>query len=465
MKFKICLYLLFAAMLPAFNLFATHNRSGEIVYEKTGPLTVRAKVITFTKTSSANADRDTLTICWGDGSCEQIVRANGPGNPPQGEVWPNDVKYNIYVGEHTYVAEGIYIISMTDPNRNAGIMNVNPPSSENVPFHLQAMINFLPEAAGSTGSPVLLAPPIDIAFVGQPYIHAANAFSASGDSIAYELIVPMQSPDNPVPNYSFPNQIGFNPDVIFSLDSITGKLVWDAPQLPGEYVVTILIKFYQNGILVGTTLRDMMIWVGANLGPAPALLLDTPEDVVLDVNVGETVTVHLLVNEPTPDQGVLELTSTSGLYEVQSPATFSTNISGSTGTGIFNWVVQPEHVREQPYTVTFKAKNGPDGLADIKLVRFRAKTTVAAPLVPDVGLEYSAYPNPTTDNLTFEWNMPVQKGSVHITDELGRGLRTVILPDAATRLTTDISTFLPGVYFAKIQSEGAVFKTIRFVKK
>lgn len=465
MKFKICLYLLLAAMLPAFNLFATHNRSGEIVYEKIGPLTVRAKVITFTKTSSVNADRDTLIIQWGDGSSEAIVRANGPGNPPQGEELPNDVKYNIYVGVHTYAAEGIYIISMTDPNRNAGIINVNPPSSDNMPFHLQAMINFLPEAAASTGSPVLLAPPIDIALVGQPYIHAANAFSASGDSIAYELIVPMQGLDLPVYNYSFPDEIGFNPDVTFSLDSVTGKLVWDAPQVQGEYVVAILIKFYQNGILVGTTLRDMMIWVGENLGPAPALLLDTPEDVVLDVNVGETVTVHLQVNEPGPDQDVLELTSTSGLYQVQSPATFSTNISGNTGTGIFSWVVQPEHIREQPYTVTFNAKNGPDGLADIKLVRFRAKTTVAAPLVPDVGLEYSTYPNPTTGSLTFEWNMPVQKGSVHITDELGRGLRTIVLPDAATRLTTDISTFLPGVYFAKIQSEGAVFKTVQFVKK
>ena len=380
-------------------------------------------------------------------------------------VWPNDIKYNIYIGVHTYAVEGIYTIFMTDPNRTAGIVNVNPPASDNVPFHLQATINFLPEADGSTASPVLLEYPIDVAYVGQPYIHIPNAFSASGDSIAYQLVTPMQALDEPVPNYSFPNEIGFNPDVTFSLDSITGKLVWDAPQMQGAYVVAILIKFYRNGILVGSTHRDMMIEVYPNFGPAPTLLLDTPEDLVQDVNVGETVTVHLLVNEPAPDQGVLELTSTSGLYQVQSPATFSTNISGSTGTGIFNWVVQPGHVREQPYTVTFKAKNGPDGLADIKLVRFRAKTTVAAPLVPDMVLEYLTYPNPTTGSLTFEWNMPVQKGNVHITDELGRSLRTIVLPDAATRLTTDISTFLPGVYFAKIQSEGAVFKTVQFVKK
>lgn len=464
MKIKLCTILLFAALLPAFNLLATHNRSGEIVYEKIGPLTVRAKIITFTKASSVNADRDTLTIHWGDGILETVVRTNGPGNPPQGEVWPNDYKYNIYVGVHTYAAEGIYVISMTDPNRNAGIINVNPPSSDNVPFHLQAMINFMPEADGSIASPVLLEYPIDIASVGQPYIHVVNAFSASGDSIAYQLIVPMQVLDTPVPNYSFPNEIGFNPDVIFSLDSITGKLVWDAPQVQGAYVVTILIKFYRNNILVGTTMRDMMIEVYPNFGPAPALVLDTPEDVVLDYNVGQTVNVIMLVNEPGPEQAALEITSTSGLYIVPSPATFSANVVGSHGTGIFNWTVQPEHVRAQPYTVVFKAKDTSNGLATVKLVRFRAKATVAAPLVPNVESECSAYPNPTTGNLTFEWGEPLKHGSITIADGGGRILRTITLPEAATRLTTDVSTLLPGVYFAKIQSEGAAFRTVRFVK-
>ncbi len=464
MKIKLCTILLFAALLSAFNLFATHNKSGEIVYEKIGPLTVRAKIITFTKASSVNADRDTLTIHWGDGILESVVRTNGPGNPPQGEVWPNDIKYNIYVGVHTYAAEGIYIISMTDPNRNAGIINVNPPASENVPFHLQAMINFMPEADGSIASPVFLEYPIDIASVGQPYIHIANAFSASGDSIAYQLVTPMQGVDLHVPNYSFPNEIGFNPDVTFSLDSVTGKLVWDAPQVQGAYVITILIKFYHNNILAGTTLRDMMIEVYPDFGPAPALMLDTPEDVVLDVHVDETVTVNLLVNEPGPEQDALEITSTSGLYIAPSPATFSANVVGSNGTGIFNWVVQPEHIREQPYTVVFKAKNTSNGLATVKLVRFRAKATVAAPIVPNAELECLAHPNPTIGNLTFEWSEPLKHGSITITDSFGRSLRNIALPDAATRLTTDVSTFLPGVYFAKTQSEGAAFRTVRFVK-
>ena len=42
-------------------LFATHNRAGEIHVEQIGPLTLRVTIITWTKASSTNADRDTLT--------------------------------------------------------------------------------------------------------------------------------------------------------------------------------------------------------------------------------------------------------------------------------------------------------------------------------------------------------------------------------------------------------------------
>ena len=59
------------------NLYATHNRAGEISIQQTGPLTVRATIVTYTKASSVQADRDTLEICWGDGFCEKVNRSNG----------------------------------------------------------------------------------------------------------------------------------------------------------------------------------------------------------------------------------------------------------------------------------------------------------------------------------------------------------------------------------------------------
>lgn len=77
MKNTYCLTLLF--LLGHCLLYATHNRSGEIVFKKTGGLNVEATILTYTKASSVNADRDTLEINWGDGIVEKIVRNNGNG--------------------------------------------------------------------------------------------------------------------------------------------------------------------------------------------------------------------------------------------------------------------------------------------------------------------------------------------------------------------------------------------------
>src|SRR5690625_8026642 len=56
-------------------LFATHNRAGEITYEQIGPLTIRITLVTYTKTSS-HVDRDSLIVYWGDGTSETIGRIN-----------------------------------------------------------------------------------------------------------------------------------------------------------------------------------------------------------------------------------------------------------------------------------------------------------------------------------------------------------------------------------------------------
>ena len=56
---------LWATLLALFftgDLWATHNRAGEITYVQTGDLTIRATVTTYTKASSIAADRDSVEI-------------------------------------------------------------------------------------------------------------------------------------------------------------------------------------------------------------------------------------------------------------------------------------------------------------------------------------------------------------------------------------------------------------------
>ena len=145
---------------------ATHNRAGEIIYQQIDQLTIEATIITYTQTSSVQADRDSLIICWGDGTCETLLRSNDGGNPIE-----NDFKVNTYVGKHTYPGLDQYTLSMSNPNRNGGILNVNSPNSVEVQFHIQTTFTLRNLSEGSNQSPSLLIAPIDVGFVRQPFMH------------------------------------------------------------------------------------------------------------------------------------------------------------------------------------------------------------------------------------------------------------------------------------------------------
>ncbi|KAI9549703.1 hypothetical protein GHT06_007389 [Daphnia sinensis] len=90
-----------------FEAYATHNRAGEIQIEQIGPLTIRAIVITYTKASSVPADRREVTVIWGDGTQDTVKRVNGNGD---GVILQGDIKYNVYIGTHTYPGRGSYRI-------------------------------------------------------------------------------------------------------------------------------------------------------------------------------------------------------------------------------------------------------------------------------------------------------------------------------------------------------------------
>ena len=77
MKIKLLLLVAIGCLFSVEGL-ATHNRAGEITYVQIGPLTIEATITTYTKATSIQADQDSLTLCWGDGFCESVLRNNGP---------------------------------------------------------------------------------------------------------------------------------------------------------------------------------------------------------------------------------------------------------------------------------------------------------------------------------------------------------------------------------------------------
>lgn len=392
-------------LLP--QVYATHNRAGEIWVEQVGncvtSLTVKATIVTYTKASSRAADRDTLVICWGDGVCEKVGRVNGPGNPPQGELLGNDTKVNYYIGFHSYPARGSYVISTTDPNRIGGILNVNYPNSDQVKFHIRTLFTLPnPQFQGCNSTPRLLQPPIDIGCVGKVFTHNPNAYDPDGDSLSYHFIVPMQEGGLPVPNYQFPNEILPGPNNNLSINERTGDIVWNSPLKAGEYNLAMIIVEYRNGIPIDTLVRDMQIFIEEceNLPP----VVETPFDEIC-VIAGELIEFNVTATAPiTESNQKVRLTALGGPFVVPvSQATFEPAdpiFSDDPVVKLFRWQTACEHISDQYYSVVFKATDNffadTFGLATLKSVRIK----VVGPPPNDVQAEAGS------GRVTVTWEKP-----------------------------------------------------------
>ena len=141
------------------NGFATHERAGEIVYKHIDGLTYEVTIITYTYAPSL-ADRCELELKWGDGTFSILQRNNGPpipNCPYGGEIVGDDIKMNFYTGVHTYGGNGVFRLSVEDPNRNEGVVNIPNPLS--TMFSIKTIMKIDP-TIGYNNTPLLLNPPV-----------------------------------------------------------------------------------------------------------------------------------------------------------------------------------------------------------------------------------------------------------------------------------------------------------------
>lgn len=360
------------------NLFATHNRAGEITFTHVSGLTYEVTVVTYVKESST-AERPNLGIFWGDGtSLDSIERVS---QDPLG----NDIEKNTYIARHTYpgASPSPYVIRVEDPNRNSGSMNI--PNSINVIFYLQTELYINP-FLGINNSPILLNPPIDNACVGFIYVHNPGAIDLDGDSLYYTLSPSLRENGALIPNYQFPQASNF-----ITIDNFTGDLVWDSPIALGEYNVGILIEEFRNGNKIGSILRDMQITVVGGCDPPPNITGVSDTCII----AGDTLNINYTATGSFP----VTLTSTGAPYLVANPGIFQQTSAPSTlTTANFYWETNCSNVRKSSYAVSIKAIDaGPFGLADFHTTRIQ----VIAPKPENLTTSVQA------NTITLNWDQSI----------------------------------------------------------
>lgn len=423
---KKLLLILFS--FSAFAAFATHERAGEITYKHISGLTYEISITTYTQISSFNADRCSLLVFFGDGDSAIVCRSNfEPGDPTVDALGASctnnpdcsthhmgqwtignpslislDIKKNVYTTTHTYPGPYSYIISMTDPNRNNGIVNVN----DLTPFSIQDTLTIFgaPGFPSYNNSVTLSNPPIDRACIGEVFIHNPGAVDPDGDSISYKLGVCFEETGTPIPGYFIPSGV--------SVNAITGDFIWDSPiLLPSpylpcyEYNFAIDIQEWKLNVLngkrylTGTVRRDMQVSV-CNCNNEPPTISNVQDTCIL-----ATTNLTLTVTATDPgNNDIATFTASGDPFNTTPIATFISDAPmQSPSTGIFSWTPTCNHVRLQPYLVTFKALD--DGAPDNPPIPLTDYETFFIRVIAPAPQNLSAVPQCTKMILTWDTAM------------------------------------------------------------
>lgn len=277
------------------------------------------------------------------------------------------------------VEEGIYTDIINLPNnpngyyvtwqrccRNSIIQNIAAPGSAGMVFYVE-----VPDPALGNSSPVFGSYPKAFMCNAQPNSQDFSAIDPDGDSLAYELTAPLNgnaSSGSPIPPpssgpytsiswqppYSATDMMGGTP--VLTINPITGMLVAN-PATLGVYVFAVVVKEYRNGVKIGEVRRDIQYQgITCNLNQPP--VFSGPVISEYRLVAGDSLCIPVTASDINADW--VGLSASSELFSTPVTGAY-TSFANDSAIG----TVQSElcfasncsHIREQPYRVTFYARD------------------------------------------------------------------------------------------------------------
>ncbi len=370
-----CITLFFSLLVFSLRGQASHIRAGQITAQKISTTTYTLTLTIYGNRYSPVRD-DYANFDFGDGTSQSVFYNFSEVNL-NANTYVRTYKYN-----KTFSGSGTYRISYKELYRNAGIKNIA--QSDNTPFYIETYLS-ISSFTGPNNPVQLTIPPIDKAAVGKLFVHNPGAVDPDGDSISYKLIVPRQASGIAVNGYYTPNY-----STSFTLNPVTGDLIWDKPTLAGLYNVAFVVEEWRkasNGTYsrVSFVTRDMQINVVPSLNNPPVVIIPNDTCIVAGTHLIKIIKAN------DPDGNPISLFS-------YPPAHFTAPGSPQPPvvSGTFNWLTTCNDVRQQPYHIVFKAEDAVslDTLTDYKTWSI----TVKGPAPSGLNL------TPVGNSIVLAWN-------------------------------------------------------------
>jgi hypothetical protein len=212
--------------------------------------------------------------------------------------------------------------------RNIGIANLQSPNSYST--YVEAFLN---NSASPNSSTYLPSPPRLFVQTNSYYTIPLQALDPNSDSIVYEWYHPAASSTTPIPyagGFSFSNPINGT----LSLDPIHQILNVQSNQ-SGKFTLALRVKDYRNGILVGYSVRDFVLYSAPSVLPNSFPIITNPAVLNYATCPGQSNSISLSFSDSTSTDSIFA----SALTPVVPGFTFNTTSTPGLGTGSvsINW--------------------------------------------------------------------------------------------------------------------------------
>ncbi len=228
--------------------------------------------------------------------------------------------------------------------RNCQITTLQYATCATVPYlYVESRLNNV--AAPTNSSPVFTNLPVSFICVGQPFNYNHGAIDANGDSLAYSFITPR---DNAAANVTFAAGHSVTQPILSSppmtMNSQFGDIVIN-PTTQEVGVMAVLVKEYRNGVLIGSVVRDMQVWVRpcTNIYPTASGVNGTTN---FNIGVCAGSTLNFTINSGDVDPGDV----TTMFWNFNIPGATLTFTGSPYQVGTFSWTPTLADVSTQPYT-------------------------------------------------------------------------------------------------------------------
>lgn len=452
--------ILFFSFLFISNVNATHNAGGYISYEYLSGNSYKISVNFYLDSQSPAINRLETFINFGDNSGEYKLLRDSMITHPD---YYNLVKA-VYDTVYNFPGPGNYTISVTDPNRKAGIENISNPAV--VPVYIETQLRIDPLGTINNNSVEFLDfMPSSIVRQKTASVNL-TAYDKDGDYLKYELVDSKGLGGASAPDYFIPQNA--------TLDITSGQFTW-TPQTNGLYQFTARVSEYRNGVLIASTLFDFLIFSADDFYDSDFieqsnLESDSCGNLSINVSPGDTATFKNLysfeenVNYQADINCISEIDSTDFTFD-------TTQLSSDSILSEFSWMPSISDVRCSPYPIYFRGSVGPykhDLVVFVYVLDSTLSHCDTSCFIKAVGLSEKANsvdrrllvkPNPFTSNCSIVLPKSIAKQNVQLEVYNSNGM---IVESQRIRNNNEFiverKSLASGIYFYRVQSEnGSVY--------